>query len=417
MSTKIKPQSHDLGIRENLSHRESLSRRSFCQLLAAGAATSLLMGCEQGAKLPDNQIARAEKPLVQASGPLFVSGLKDTSVAEQPYFLGVFNQSGEIISRAQLPSRGHQVIDVPNKPNKVLAFARRPDNWLLEVDALSGEISQQFTTKSNHHLFGHGCFDRSGQYLFTTENAYPENIPTKAEHGKIVVRDSSNYQIVAEYDSGGVGPHQCELMPDGKTLVIANGGIYTHPAKPREKLNLATMAPNLSYMDIASGKIIGRYQPQHFQSSLRHLAVSKTGQVIVGIQQQNKAGLMVPLIVSHRGEDHLIPMQGDENLWREFNHYTASVCINDDATIAAVSSPRGNITSYWQLSDLSLLAKHKYRDGAGVSFYQDAFVLTNGHGRIVGSQPALTQAQARVKRDTWSQHLNIQWDNHVAKVS
>ncbi|WP_258872237.1 DUF1513 domain-containing protein [Thalassotalea euphylliae] len=85
--------------------------------------------------------------------------------------------------------------------------------------------------------------------------------------------------------------------------------------------------------------------------------------------------------------------------------------------MAAVSSPRGNITSYWQLSDLSLLAKHKYHDGAGVSFYQDAFVLTNGHGRIIGSEPALTQAQARVKRDTWSQHLNIQWDNHVAKVS
>ncbi|REL31315.1 hypothetical protein [Thalassotalea euphylliae] len=38
--------------------------------------------------------------------------------------------------------------------------------------------------------------------------------------------------------------------------------------------------------------------------------------MIVGIQQQNKASLKVPLIVSHRGEDQLMPMQGDESLWR-----------------------------------------------------------------------------------------------------
>ena len=347
----------------------------------------------------------------------FVSALKDTSISDTPYFIGVFNQAGEIVSRTQLPGRGHQVIDVPSKANKVLAFARRPGNWLIELDALTGEISQQFTTETHYHSFGHGCFSADGKHLFTTEHAYADQMPDQPEHGKIVVRDSSNYQVVAEYDSGGVGPHQCELMPDGKTLVIANGGIYTHPSQPRKKLNLATMAPNLSYMDIATGKIIARYQPNHFQSSIRHLAVSPTGQVVMGIQQQNKQGLIEPLILSHQGENQLTPMIANEDIWRQFNNYTASVCINDDGTIAAISSPRGDITSYWQLSDLTLLAKHKYRDGAGVSYHQGEFVLTNGLGRIVGSQPGLKKNHVRVKRDTWSQNLNIQWDNHVARVT
>ncbi|REL27801.1 DUF1513 domain-containing protein [Thalassotalea euphylliae] len=393
-----------------------LPRRNFCQLLVAGATSSLLFGCDSSGagKASLGQLLSSD---VNTNTGLFVSALKDTSIADDPYFIGVFNQAGEIISRAQLPGRGHQVIDVPNKANKVLAFARRPGNWLVEIDALTGEISQQFTTETHHHSFGHGCFSADGRYLFTTEHAYTEQLPAKPVHGKIVVRDSRNYQVIAEYDSGGVGPHQCELMPDGKTLVIANGGIYTHPKQPRKKLNLATMAPNLSYMDIATGKIIASYQPNHFQSSIRHLAVASTGQVIMGIQQQNKQGLIEPLILSHQGENQLTPMQANEDIWRQFNHYTASVCINDEGTIAAISSPRGDITSYWQLSDLTLLAKHKYRDGAGVSYHQNEFVLTNGLGRIVGSQPGIAQKQARVKRDTWSQNLHIQWDNHVARIS
>ena len=393
-----------------------LPRRNFCQLLVAGATSSLFFGCDNHSASNVN-LSLTKSTRIAQNTSLFVSALKDTSITDTPYFIGVFNQAGEIISRAQLPGRGHQVIDVPNKTNKVLAFARRPGNWLIELDALTGEISQQFTTETHYHSFGHGCFSADGSHLFTTEHAYSQDIPSKPEHGKIVVRDSSNYQVITEYDSGGVGPHQCELMPDGKTLVIANGGIYTHPSQPRKKLNLDTMAPNLTYMDIATGKVIARYQPNHFQSSIRHLAVSPTGQVIMGIQQQNKQGLIEPLILSHKGENQLTPMLANEDVWRLFNHYTASVCINDDGTIAAISSPRGDITSYWQLSDLTLLATHKYRDGAGISYHQGEFVLTNGLGRIVGSQPGLKQNQIRVKRDTWSQNLNIQWDNHVAKVS
>ena len=41
---------------------------------------------------------------------------------------------------------------------------------------------------------------------------------------------------IGELASFGVGPHEVVLMPDGATLVVANGGIRTHPDRDRAKL-------------------------------------------------------------------------------------------------------------------------------------------------------------------------------------
>ena len=50
------------------------------------------------------------------------------------------------------------------------------------------------------------------------------------------------------------------LMPDGRTLAIANGGIETHPDFGRAKLNLSTMKPSLVFVDRISGDLL----EQHF---------------------------------------------------------------------------------------------------------------------------------------------------------
>jgi hypothetical protein len=42
------------------------------------------------------------------------------------------------------------------------------------------------------------------------------------------------------------------LASDRRRLVVANGGILTDPGSGRAKLNIATMRPNLSYLDATS---------------------------------------------------------------------------------------------------------------------------------------------------------------------
>ncbi len=42
-------------------------------------------------------------------------------------------------------------------------------------------------------------------------------------------------------------------MPGGRRLVVANGGLRTHPDTGRETLNPDDMSPNLALIDLATG--------------------------------------------------------------------------------------------------------------------------------------------------------------------
>lgn len=239
--------------------------------------------------------------------------------------------------------------------------------------------------------------------LITTENHFSTGA------GRIVVRDVNNYKVLASYPSGGIGPHQLALMPDENTLVIANGGIQTHPNQPRKKLNLDTMKPNLTYLDLLSGKVLQSYELDNSQLSIRHLAVSQKGKVIAGLQYQGAKTDLVPLIISHHGESSLKYLSASSDIWRRMNLYTASVCIDETTQIAVVSCPRANLITYWSLSDDTYIGSEKFTDGAGLTF-TDSVYITNGKGRVITSKTLSTQSSFT------HQFSDLKWDNHLGHI-
>src|SRR5690606_31025455 len=133
------------------------------------------------------------------------------------------------------------------------------------------------------HFFGHGVYTPSGHLLFATENDYA------AGRGVLGVYDASEagaYQRVAEFPTGGIGPHEVVLMPDGRTLCVANGGILTHPDYGKLELNLDSMRPSLSYVDARDGRLLEQvFLPEELHRlSLRHMALDASGCVWVGCQ-------------------------------------------------------------------------------------------------------------------------------------
>ncbi|MGB0057672.1 MAG: DUF1513 domain-containing protein, partial [Methyloceanibacter sp.] len=90
-----------------------------------------------------------------------------------------------------------------------------------------------FTSKPDRHFFGHGVFSADGRLLHTTENDY------KNAQGIIGVRDATDgYKQIGEFSARGMEPHDVALLADGRTMVIANGGIRTHPDSGADELNL-----------------------------------------------------------------------------------------------------------------------------------------------------------------------------------
>jgi len=77
----------------------------------------------------------------------------------------------------------------------------------------------------------------------------------------------------------------------GDIFAVASGGIRTHPASWREGLNLETMQPNLTYLDL-NGRLLDQLMlaPEQRLNSIRHLARRADDTVAFAMQWQGEPG-------------------------------------------------------------------------------------------------------------------------------
>jgi hypothetical protein len=323
------------------------------------------------------------------------------SAGQQANLVAAVDTQGQLISTVALPSRCHDALALPHKPGRALVFGRRPDTYFVEVDFTQSRIVQRINSQSDTHFYGHGVLSADGQYLYTTENRYRDAA------GLIVVRDANTYQVLERFDSHGIGPHQLALMPGANTLVVANGGIATHPSQPRKKINLSSMQPNLAYLDSQTGKRIDKVTPRDHQLSLRHLSVSKQGNVFVGAQYQGDAARVQPLVFSHQLGDDLVPLSGQTHHWLGMQQYTASLLATEQHLW--VTCPRGAQLYKWNLSGHHLPETMRIRDVSGLAQSKRRVFASTGNGKLKGlttarNPPAVTD-------------LPLRFDNHMTVIA
>ncbi|SCA57587.1 conserved exported hypothetical protein [Candidatus Terasakiella magnetica] len=298
------------------------------------------------------------------------SGIKDSADRFGVVHIGAdFNVTPLFLTQQRL----HGISKHPLKA-EVVAPARRPGIELFVFDLNSKKLTTIKAAKGRH-FFGHGNYSKDGARYFITESAIGE------DKGVVGVYDALNgYERIGEFDSGGVGPHESRISPDGKTLIVSNGGILTHPDTGRAKLNLDTMAPNLSFIDVASGKITKQLslpESQH-KLSMRHMDVDTDGTIYIGLQDQEKGRLDQPLVWKTQG-DKLVAMAEPAKGWKIFNGYIGSVCANNGAL--SVSSPRGNAVYMWSKDENRAYLSEDIC--AVAKLPGDGFMMTTGKGKIM----------------------------------
>ncbi|MEP1384731.1 MAG: DUF1513 domain-containing protein [Paraglaciecola sp.] len=313
------------------------------------------------------------------------------------------NSQGQIVNTVKLPARGHDSLALPHKPGHALVFARRPDRFAVEVDFINGQINHNIESQRDSHFYGHGVFSKNGEYLYTTENLYGR------KQGIIVVRDAQTYQVIDRFTSGGIGPHELALMPDGETLVVANGGIETHPEQPRKKLNLDTMQPNLAYIETTTGKVLASYAPPDNQLSIRHLTVREDGAVFTGAQYQGPKSNMHPLVFSHHGEDTLQSFSADTSQLYKMQQYTSSLVVKDK--LLCVSCPRGSHLSFWDTNTHQFIEKQNFSDASGLALSKGKILASSGKGYL-----KKLDESAPLKGIANINTLPIMFDNHMTMI-
>ena len=226
-------------------------------------------------------------------------------------------------------------------------------------------------------------------------------------NGVVSVRDAQTFQVLAEYASHGIGPHELIMMPDGFTLAVANGGIKTFPETGRVKLNRGRFESSLAYIDSRTGRLLGSFPVPLPQLSLRHLAISPSGQVAAALQyQEDHDATGRPLLAFHHGEAALQMADAPQYAWNRMANYAASIAYDMASHRYALTCPRGNVLSFWE-GDRRYAGHIDLPKVSGIAFGTTGGFASNELGQIY--QIDMNPLNATLH----ASYPGLQWDNHL----
>jgi hypothetical protein len=324
------------------------------------------------------------------------------------FFVTGFDTDGGLAFDLPLTARGHGFAVRPDAGDAVL-FARRPGDHATVLDPEAGERLLRIAAAPDRWFNGHGTYDAAGRRLFASE--------TVASTGDGVIgvyEPAAGYRRMGEFRSGGLDPHDIRLLPDGRTLVVANGGILTHPDAPGVQLNLADMQPSLAYLDAASGALREevRLAPALHQLGIRHLAVAADGTVAIAMQFAGPSMRTLPLVGMHRlGATTIEFLPIAEDLLSALRGYCGSAAIDASGTVLGVTSPRGSRAVFWHLPSRSVIGTARVADGCGIADVSGAgFLLGSG----LDGMFRYRSGDGELSRLPLP--LTARWDNHLASL-
>ncbi|MET0533311.1 MAG: DUF1513 domain-containing protein [Steroidobacter sp.] len=366
----------------------TLSRRKF--VLASASATALAAGgvlfSSQGKAHTGTLLSAFE----DARGDQYVGGL---SLRDEKVF------------GARIPMRAHGCAIHPHDPNRVLFFARRPGTQAFELDRTTMRVRSVFTTQDGQHLAGHGTYSRDGEFVFTPEHDY------KRVRGVVVVRDTRTFAIVGEIETHGIDPHEIAWLPDGKSLLVANGGIMTHPRTFRRKLNIPSMDPSLCVLDAASGDIKGQWRLPDHLLSIRHVAMASDGTTAVGLQYEGKKDRAPGIVALYRPRARepfrMLTAPAEET--QRFAGYVASIAISETNDLIAAACPYGGGVACWSVREERYLGFIAAAETYGLSRVDDGSILASQRD---GTAYHLDQTRLRSQFLKIASSQPIRWDDH-----
>ncbi|CAI8851773.1 MULTISPECIES: DUF1513 domain-containing protein [Pseudomonas] len=335
----------------------------------------------------------------KSSAPLLLSARDD---GDGKHYAVGYRLDGTQVFATQVGQRCHDIINHPEQPI-ALFVARRPGTESYLIDLRDGRLLQTITSQPNRHFYGHAVIHKSGEWLYATENDTTD--PGRGVLG-VYRFDGERLQHSGEIPTHGIGPHQVSWMPDGETLVVANGGIRTE-AESRVEMNLDAMQPSLVLMQ-RDGTLLSKEVLGQQMNSVRHLAIAADGTIVAGQQFMGASHETAELLAIKRPGQAFEAFPVPEQQLQSMAHYTASVAVHNELRLVALTAPRANRLFIWDLDSAQVRLDAPMPDCAGVGAVADGFVVTSGQGRC-----RLYDCR---KNELIGQPLQLPsglWDNHL----
>lgn len=333
--------------------------------------------------------------------PLLLSARDD---GDGKHYAVGYRLDGTQVFATEVGQRCHDIINHPEQPI-ALFVARRPGTESYLIDLRDGRLLQTITSQPNRHFYGHAVIHKSGEWLYATENDTTD--PGRGVLG-VYRFDGERLSHTGEISTHGIGPHQVSWMPDGETLVVANGGIRTE-AESRVEMNLDAMQPSLVLMQ-RDGTLLSKEVLSQQMNSVRHLAIAADGTIVAGQQFMGASHETAELLAIKRPGQAFEAFPVPEQQLQSMAHYTASVAIHNELRLVALTAPRANRLFIWDLDSAQVRLDAPMPDCAGVGAVADGFVVTSGQGRCRlydCRKPELIGQPLQLPSGLWDNHLHL----------
>lgn len=326
--------------------------------------------------------------------------------ADGSYAVLILAEDGRILREIPLEARAHDIAIDPVR-RRAVVFARRPGFFALAFDIDGRRPPDLFAPREDRHFYGHGAFSRDGRLVYATEH------DVDTGEGVIGIYDAASLARIGEFPSCGVGPHEAIMLADGATLAVANGGFGNDPATGRESIGIADMAPNVSFIDVATGSLVARQEMPAAVNllSVRHLVETPAGDIWFGCQWQG--GLEdTPQLLGRVGRDRPVTLLEDAPPHGiALKGYVGAVAVSADGRLLAASAPLAGRILYADTTTGRVVHEVAIRDSSGVTpgSGPSAFAMSTGQG-VVHIEAA------DGSRPTEVAFSGLEFDNHLRRV-
>jgi hypothetical protein len=314
---------------------------------------------------------------------------------------------GEAVLKTELPMRAHEIAWHP-AGTRCLAVGRQPGRYCSMIDLSNGRKTYDLRIAEDHEFNGHAVFPGTGAQIIATEEHVDSSV------GRLGFYDSETGAWLKAWPSHGIEPHELILDEKNDRLIVANGGILQRHA-------VGEVESSLIILDLRDGSRIaeGRLPEELASLSMRHIALAASGDVVVGMQDQDAQSDLRPLVglLDPGGKIRFLDIPRD--IAMTLRGYVGSVAVDASGRIACATSPKGNVAMFWDLEGEAWLGTAQVADGCGVcgNGKSGGFIVTGGKGDVVevatmnaAGEPIAPRWQSLARDARWH------WDNHLTRI-
>ncbi len=254
------------------------------------------------------------------------------------------------------PFLGHGIAFNPVLSGRAALFEKRGPG-ACELDISTGKVLREIPCPEDRNFYGHGAYSPDGKILYAAETI------TRGEYkGLIVMRDAVTMEEIGEFPSYGSRPHDCQILKDGKTMIITNGGGLVGEKE----------LGSVTYVDIESQQLIAKIWVENKRFNAGHVAVAENGNIVVvsapreGSPAKKNGGVTIGGM-----NRKLVTAKGPGNILNKMVGETLSVCIDNLRNIAAATTPDAGRITFWDLETQQLVHTIKVTHPRGVTMTLD----------------------------------------------